>query len=103
MLATPGSPPLLPHSGPELIDPIIFPGLPLDIAVEEYSSWQKQLVHSKTFKDDIEKACDVALTNGLDLKQIDKDQDPEFFIKNGVKVGVARRFVNDIRDWIKQI
>jgi hypothetical protein len=40
----------------------------------------------------------VALTNGLDLKQIDKDQDPEFFIKHGVKVGVARRFVDDIRE-----
>jgi hypothetical protein len=91
MLATPGSPPLLPHSGLSLSIPLSsFPDLPLEIAVEEYSSWQKQLVHSKTPKDDIGKACDVALTNGLDLKQIDKDQDPEFFIKNGVKVGVAR-------------
>jgi len=56
-------------------------------------------VTSQTLKDDIGKASDVALTNGLNLKQIDKDQDPEFFIKHDVTVGVARCFVDDIREW----
>jgi hypothetical protein len=100
MMATPaGSPPLLPYSNSGPIDPIVIPDLPLDVAVREYTSWQQSRVTSQTLKDDIGKACDVALTNGLDLKQIDKDQDPEFFIKHDVKVGVARRFVDDIREW----
>lgn len=45
----------------------------------------------------------LALANGLDLRQIHEDKDPEFFIRNGVKVGVARRFVNDIREWLEQL
>jgi hypothetical protein len=39
----------------------------------------------------------MMLENGLDLKQVYKDQDPEFFIGKGIKMGIARRFVEDIR------
>ncbi|KAI2868504.1 hypothetical protein CBS63078_11258 [Aspergillus niger] len=100
MLATPaGSPPFLPHPGSELIDPIVVPDLPLEVAVEEYSSWQKSQVVSQRYKDDIDRARDVALENGLDLEQIYGDQDPDFFIKHGVRIGVARRFVKEIRKW----
>ena len=70
---------------------------PLDIAVEEYTAWQKSRVRRVIFKEQIAKAGEVALENCLDLKQIDKDQDPEFFVKRGVKVGAARRFVSEIR------
>jgi hypothetical protein len=94
---------MLPHSSPGPVDPIIVPDLPLDKAVREYSSWHQSRVDCQTLKDDIKKARDVALTNGLDLKQIHEDKDPIFFIKHGVKVGVARRFVQDIRDWVKQM
>lgn len=45
----------------------------------------------------------MALANGLDLAQIHEDQSPDFFIANGVKVGVARRFVRDIQNWVKQL
>lgn len=38
----------------------------------------------------------------LSLEQVYNDQDPEFFIKNGVKIGISRRFVNDITEWVKQ-
>lgn len=103
ILTTPaGSPSLLPQPTSVLNDPIIFPDLPLEIAVEKYSSWQKSRVVSQRYKDDIDKARDIALENGLDLKQIDGDQDPEFFIKLGVKIGVARRFVHEIRKWVDE-
>jgi hypothetical protein len=59
-------------------------------------------VSSEIFIDHIKKACDVALENCLNLKQIYEDQDPDFFVKQGVKVGVARRFVSDISHWVKQ-
>lgn len=77
-------------------DPINISG-PLDVAVEEYTAWQKSRVSRTAFKEEIAKAGNVALENCLDLKQIDKDQDFEFFVKEGVKVGAARRFVSEIR------
>jgi hypothetical protein len=43
-----------------------------------------------------QKACDVALDDELDLEQAYKDQDPDFFIRSGVKRGVTRRFVRYI-------
>ncbi|PGG97887.1 hypothetical protein AJ79_09059 [Helicocarpus griseus UAMH5409] len=98
-----GPPSLLSDSNPGPVDPIGVPDIPLDIAVREYSSWQQSRVECTTLKDNIDKARDVALMNGLDLEQIYKDQDPDFFIQQGVKVGVARRFVCDISTWIKQL
>jgi hypothetical protein len=96
MLATPaGTPAMLPLLDSSHTDPINVPGL-LDIAVEEYSSWQQSRVSSEMLKDDIKKQRDVALANSLDLKQIYEDQNPDFFIKHGVKDGVALRFVCDI-------
>jgi hypothetical protein len=92
-----------PHLSPDPVDPIVLPGLPLDIAVSKYSCWQQSRGDCETLKDDIKKACDLAIKNGLDLNQIHEDQDPDFFIKHGVKVGVARRFVSDIRDWVEQL
>lgn len=83
------------------MDSIDIPGL-LDVAVEEYTNWQQSRVSSKIFKDNINKARDIALENCLDLKQIFFDQDPDFFITRGVKIGVARRFVSDIIIWFKE-
>lgn len=74
------------------------------MCVQGESVFRLRLYFYETSKeDDIEKTRDVALGNGLDLKQIYEDQDPDFFIKQGVKVGVARRFVRDIRDWVNQL
>lgn len=57
---------------------------------------------NKTFRENIQKARDVALKNYLDLKQIHEDQDPEYFVKHGIKAGAARRFVSDIVHWVKR-
>lgn len=82
-------------------EPIIVHGL-LDVAVEEYTEWQRSRVSNEAFRDNINKACDVNLDNCLDLSQIYEDQDPGFFVKHGVKVGAARRFVRDIGLWVKR-
>ncbi|EEQ27160.1 hypothetical protein McanMca71_005271 [Microsporum canis] len=58
------------------LDPINISGL-LDVAVEKYSNWQQTRVGSGRFKDDIKKACGIALENCLDLKLIHEDQDPD--------------------------
>lgn len=75
------------------------PNIPLDTAVREYTNWQQSLVDSHAFKENIMKACDVGLSNGLDLEQINEDKYSEFFMKQCVMIGVARCFVDDIREW----
>jgi hypothetical protein len=37
------------------------------------------------------------------LEQVYKDQDPKFFIEIGIKLGIARRFVEDIEKWAEQV
>jgi hypothetical protein len=45
---------------------------------------------------------DMALKEGLDLVQIHQDQDPDFFIKESVQAGVAKRFVRETPDWVER-
>jgi hypothetical protein len=47
-------------------EPVEIPGL-LNVAVEEYSKWQQSRVSRDILKEDIRKARDLALANGLDL------------------------------------
>jgi hypothetical protein len=79
-----------------------IPG-PRDEAVKEYSEWQVSNVTDDTLKAAFRQVCDVMLENGLDLEQVYKDQDPEFFIGKGIKMGIARRFVEDIRRWVENV
>ncbi|PLB41705.1 uncharacterized protein BDW47DRAFT_98413 [Aspergillus candidus] len=78
---------------------------PRDVAVRAYSEWQESNVTDENLKANFRKACDVAITNGYDPEQVDREQDPAFFIKfftqNGVVVGIAQRFVSDIREWVE--
>jgi hypothetical protein len=74
----------------------------LDVAVEEYSDWQQSRVRREDQKNEIRKLCNIALDHGLDLQQLYDDQDPGFFVKEGVKVGIARRFISDIQCWVQQ-
>jgi hypothetical protein len=87
-------------SRPPAPDAIEIPGLH-NVAVEEYSTWQQSRVSREILKADIRKARDLALANRLDLQQIHGDQDPDFFIKHGISVGVARRFVSKIVQQVK--
>jgi hypothetical protein len=47
--------------------------------------------------------CEIPLDDRLDLVQIDEDKNPEYFTKRRVKLGIARRFVKDIRFWAENI
>jgi hypothetical protein len=42
-----------------------------------------------TLKAAFREICDVMIDNGLDLEQVYKDQDPEFFIGKGIKIGCS--------------
>jgi hypothetical protein len=53
-------------------------------------------------KDKIQKPCSIVLDYRLDLQQLYNNQDLEFFTKQGIKVGIAQRFIHDIGYWVEQ-
>ena len=75
-----------------------IPG-PIDAAVKDYSEWLKLFVQDASFYDQVDKARDVVLTNGLDLDQLHSDQEYKFLIDWGVNQGTARRFIGNIATW----
>lgn len=80
---------------------LIFPS-PRDDALKEYSNQQQSQVSDRTLKARFQKACELALAEGLDLEQIDEDQNPSFFTDRDIKIGLARRFIRDIKYWVKK-
>ena len=54
-------------------------------------------VTNNTLKAAFRQVCDLILETRLDIEQVYKDQDLEFFTGKGIKIGIARRFVEDIR------
>ncbi|CAG1972494.1 unnamed protein product [Fusarium graminearum] len=54
-------------------------------------------------KMEYKKARDLTLDEGLDLEQIRLDQDAQFFIDKGVKIGIAKRWVSDVEVWFRDM
>ncbi|KAJ5433612.1 uncharacterized protein N7458_012768, partial [Penicillium daleae] len=69
-----------------------------DAAIKEYGKWLASSVEDDALKAAFRQACDVTLSDGFDLKHIYKDQNLEFFVGKGIKPGIARSFVENIRD-----
>ncbi|CAG8162240.1 unnamed protein product [Penicillium nalgiovense] len=86
----------------QTLSPLEIPGL-RDVAVKEYGEWQVSNVENDSLKSAFREVCDVMLENGLDLDQVYRDQDPHFFIEKGIKIGIARRFVEDIGKWVESV
>jgi hypothetical protein len=86
---------------PPTITSLDIPGA-RDVAVRMYTEWQQSQVADEVLKAEFRKARDVALNDGLDLEQLYGDRNPKFFVQNGVKIGVARRFISDIQGWVQQ-
>jgi hypothetical protein len=77
-----------------------IPG-PRDASVQRYCTWQQAKVTDLEFKKEYQKACTITLAEGLDLEQVYIDQDPDFYIGQGIRRGIARRLVSDIDIWVK--
>jgi hypothetical protein len=46
----------------------------------------------------------ITLSNSLDLKLIEEDQEHvQFLIKQGVTKGTVRRFIHDIYEWVNHV
>lgn len=81
---------------------LAFPG-PRDEVIKEYGEWQAPNVTDDTFRAAFRQVCDVVLENGFNIEQVYEDQDQGFFIGQGIKVGIARRFVKDIWGWVENV
>lgn len=64
-----------------------------DVAVKEYGEWLISNVSDDTLKAAFRRACDITLSDGFELQHIYKDQNPEFFVDKGIKLGITRSFV----------
>lgn len=82
--------------------PLKIPGF-RDVAVKEYGEWLASTVSDDILKAAFRQACDVTLSDGFDLEHIHKDQNPGFFVGKGVIPGIARTFVENIREWIETV
>ncbi|KAK8036618.1 hypothetical protein PG991_001755 [Apiospora marii] len=70
-----------------------------DRAVKRYCEWQCTKVDDIGLKFEFRKARDLSLAEGLDLEQLHEDQDYQFLLDKGIKRGIARRFVRDVKSW----
>jgi hypothetical protein len=39
----------------------------------------------------------------MPFKKVQEDQDPDFIIDRGIKLGIARRFVENIGKWVRKL
>ncbi|KAM0293718.1 hypothetical protein ACHAPM_011518 [Fusarium culmorum] len=79
-----------------------IPGM-RDVNVNKYCIWQCSKNANTVWKMEYKKACDLTLAEGLDLEQIRLDQDAQFFIDKGVKIGIAKRWVSDVEVWFRDL
>lgn len=75
---------------------------PLDRAVRDYSEWQKSRVSDIAWKADMDNACDVVLSQRRDLRRIHQKRDISFLLEEGIPIGAAERFADDIPLWNKR-
>ncbi|KAL3494397.1 hypothetical protein BJX62DRAFT_197946 [Aspergillus germanicus] len=77
---------------------------PRDDAVRAYCGWHELQVTDEKRKADWRKACEITLSNGLDLELVEENQEHvQFLIEQGVTKGTARRFVRDIHEWVEYV
>ena len=89
-------------ASPKDVSPLKIPGF-RDVAVKEYGEWLASSVSDDALKAAFRRASDITLSDGFDLEHIYKDQNPEFFVGKGIKPGIARSFVENIRNWVESI
>ncbi|KAH6646818.1 hypothetical protein BKA67DRAFT_663200 [Truncatella angustata] len=81
--------------------PIEIPGL-RDVNVSKYTSWHYSQVDDEVLKAQFRRCGTLTLEEGYDLEQLHEEQNFQFLVDGGVKVGVAKRFIRDIPKWAKE-
>ncbi|KAF5696820.1 hypothetical protein FGLOB1_13230 [Fusarium globosum] len=72
---------------------------PIDRAVEDYTEWLCDQVEDEHWKAGFRSAGSIIKADCLDLRHVYQDRDIGYYVNQGVKAGIARSFVHDIRMW----
>lgn len=75
-----------------------IPGL-LELPCEEYADWYLSRVGTESYKEIIKMVQYIVLENCFGITQA-CGESPDFFVKQGVAKGAARRFVGHISRWL---
>lgn len=76
---------------------------PRDDAIKRYCIWHCGRVNCEEWKESFRSASTITLRQGLDLKDIYQDKLVDIYIKEGVLLGIARSWVNDVRRWVDEL
>lgn len=76
---------------------------PRDTAIRTYCQWQCSRITSADWRKGFQKAYTVAMKQCMDLAHIFEDQDVEYFVTEGVPLGIAKSFVRDIEKWVNVV
>ncbi|RKL06521.1 hypothetical protein BFJ70_g16988 [Fusarium oxysporum] len=72
---------------------------PIDRAVDDYTEWLCDQVEDEHWKAGFRSAGSITKADSLDLRHVYQDRDIGYYVNQGVKAGIARSFVHDIRMW----
>lgn len=71
--------------------------------VGTYTEWHYSQVHSEVPKAQFRLCGSLTLEEGYDLEQLHEEQNFQFLVDGGVKIGYAKRYIRDIPKWVKQL
>ncbi|KAI1013601.1 hypothetical protein LB504_013208 [Fusarium proliferatum] len=72
---------------------------PIDRAVDDYTEWLCDQVEDEHWKAGFRSAGSITKADCLDLRHVYQDRDIGYYVNQGVKAGIARSFVQDIKMW----
>jgi hypothetical protein len=72
---------------------------PIDRAVDDYTEWLCDKVEDERWKTGFRSAGSITKADCLDLRHVYQDRNIGYYVDQGVKAGIARSFVQDIKMW----
>ncbi|KAH7231158.1 hypothetical protein BKA59DRAFT_550035 [Fusarium tricinctum] len=72
---------------------------PIDRAVDDYTEWLCDQVEDERWKAGFRSAGSITKANCLNLRHVYQDRNIEYYVDQGMKAGIARSFVQDIKMW----
>ncbi|QPC62913.1 hypothetical protein HYE67_005144 [Fusarium culmorum] len=76
---------------------------PIDRAVDDYTEWLCDQVGDDNWKAGFRSAGSITKADCLDLRHVYQDRDIGYYVNQGVKAGIARSFVQDIKTWVDSL
>ncbi|KAJ9601891.1 hypothetical protein H2200_013606 [Cladophialophora chaetospira] len=86
----------------DLLSPVIVSGHH-DVAVHNYSTWLQSRYDGTIYKEAIVAAEQLVQNRMLGLDHLHEDRNWQFLVNEGIPVGIARRFVCDIKLYFKHL